>query len=591
MASTIHYEVFVRKTIPDSWSLSMACESRQQAVDTAEELLASKRVCAVRVLKETLNPATGEFNSVVILTRGAPELKPNERRKKEPDGPICQGFQDLYAPHAREKIGRVLDDWLYRNVATTFELLHRPDLAEKLEASGVELQHAIQKVAVPESQSSGQSVHELVRHYQKLCEQAIERVLVTGRRKLFPNLEKMSFTEAVRGLNGKADRVFLMGGAVAGRLIGIKTSRSKLDRLMDLSDTAPTDPTARAMALAPIEQILCELMATSDHLTQILGPSLDQGGCLAAIVRMVAPREIQLLTERDARLALLIPPVEGPPARLGEYLARGEFPQLAASLARMVLRELKGQKRLRPSDPVGEIDILRALALSLTATAGRLLSMDEVQTAFIERSRNLVTADFVTSYTKTCATLQQEAEALAWLCENVTGQANKRAAARWLQACVVSLRFENEMRGEVRNAAGQVSVQAIGPGATKQTGQMVAHRLMILSRLQKAVEKASLSDSDREAVVEILGKVGGVVEADVNLITQIGRATVTAAQKLSALLKLAAAETGPTGPVAERAKAEAVRLFRQPETRSDLTGNPEAVMALRPLMQAAGLAA
>ena len=30
-----------------------------------------------------------------------------------------------------------------------YELLHRPDLAEKLEASGVELQHAIQKVAVP----------------------------------------------------------------------------------------------------------------------------------------------------------------------------------------------------------------------------------------------------------------------------------------------------------------------------------------------------------------------------------------------------------------------------------------------------------
>ena len=39
-----------------------------------------------------------------------------------------------------------------------------------------------------------------------------------------------------------------------------------------------------------------------------------------------------------------------------------------------------------------------------------------------------------------------EAEQLTRLCENVTGTANKRSAARWLAACVTSLRFESEMR-------------------------------------------------------------------------------------------------------------------------------------------------
>ena len=34
------------------------------------------------------------------------------------------------------------------------------------------------------------------------------------------------------------------------------------------------------------------------------------------------------------------------------------------------------------------------------------------------------------------------AEHLTRLCENVTGGANKRAAARWLSACIGSLRFE-----------------------------------------------------------------------------------------------------------------------------------------------------
>jgi hypothetical protein len=41
--------------------------------------------------------------------------------------------------------------------------------------------------------------------------------------------------------------------------------------------------------------------------------------------------------------------------------------------------------------------------MSLTATAGRLLTMEEVQNAFIERSKSLVTADFVAAYAKACA--------------------------------------------------------------------------------------------------------------------------------------------------------------------------------------------
>ena len=41
---------------------------------------------------------------------------------------------------------------------------------------------------------------------------------------------------------------------------------------------------------------------------------------------------------------------------------------------------------------------LAVLAMTLTATAGRLLTLEEVQTAFVERSKSLVTADFVAAY-------------------------------------------------------------------------------------------------------------------------------------------------------------------------------------------------
>ena len=569
MAGPVHYELYIRKMALSPWSLTMATEDRKNAVETAEELLKDRRAVAVRVTKETLDPDTMEFASTTIMTRGAPEA-PKKRLVDESAGPKCNVPQDMYTPHARELIARVLEDWLMRNGATAYDLLHRPDLAEKLEASGVEVQHAIQKVAIPESQSTGQPAHELIRHYQKLTEKAIERVIGAGRRKLFANLADHSLADVAHRIAGAADRSFIIGGVVCGALVGVKGARARLGVIMELADRAPAAGGPRALVLVALEQLLCELFTARTSVAEILGPSLDQGGSMAAIVRMVAPREIDALVRADPRMALLMPVVDGPAARLGEHLAAGEFPILASSLARMVLRELMGPRRLRPSDPVGEIDILRTLAMSLTATAGRLLTFEEVQTAFTERSRSLVTADFVAAYVATCETVLCEAETLTRLCENVTGTANKRSAARWLIACVTSLRFESEMRSS--------PVRPI-------------QKLHTLATLQRAVRASALAEHDEAQINLAIGAVGGVVEAEARLTTLLVRAGASVPQKLTALLRLAAGETGPTGPSADRAKAEAIRLFRVPDTRIALGAAPEALGELKVLMKAVGLAA
>lgn len=572
MAGPVHYELYVRKTAPAAWSLQMATEDRAHAVQTAEDMLSDDRAAAVRVTKETLDPDTMEFTSLTVLTRGAPEV---HRKRVVPEGeagPRCNAAQDFYTPHARETIGRVLEDWLARNGVTAFELLHRPDLAEKLDASGVELQHAIQKIAVPESQDVGQPVHDLVRHYQKLADQAIGRITSAGRRDLFPSLEDCSIADLAHRLAGQPDRAFIMGGIVSGALKGLRGGRVRLDRLMDLADRAPMDGAPHAMVMVPIEQILCEMLAARTNLADVLGPSLDQGASLAAVVRMVAPREVNVLIAQDARITLQVPAVDGPAARLGTRLASGQFPLLAAALARMVLRELMSPRRLRPGDASGEIDILRTLAMILTVTAGRLLTLEEVQTAFNERSKSIVTADFVAAYVKPCETVLCEAEALARLCENVTGSANKRSAARWLSACVGSLRFEGEMR-------------------SPSTTQTPAQKLGILAGLQRAVRACDLSERDGAEINAAIGAIGGAVEAEARIVMMLARSPAPLVQKLSVLLRLAAGETAPLGPAADRAKAEAVKLFREPDSRAALSAAPETLAPLRGLMRAAGLAA
>jgi len=225
MTGPVHYELYVRKTAPATWSLMLATEDRKHAIDTAEELLRDKHAVAVRVTKETLDPDTMEFNSVNVMTRGVPEA-PKKRAVAETDRANCMAPADLYAPHARELIGRVLEDWLMRNGVTAFELLHRPDLLERLEASGVEVQHAIQKVAIPESQATGQASHDLIRHYQRLVEQAMERVIVAGRKDTFPDLANRSLADFAHRLAGSPERSFIMGGVISGALKGLGGARA-----------------------------------------------------------------------------------------------------------------------------------------------------------------------------------------------------------------------------------------------------------------------------------------------------------------------------------------------------------------------------
>lgn len=571
MAGPVHYEIFIRKTPAAGWTLYMANEDRRHCIEMAEEVLRSKQAASVKVMKETLNPVSMEFSSVSVLRLGAPDpVRKTARTDKQPTGPMCRAPADLYPVHARERLGAVLEDWLRRQGATAFELLHSPGLAEKLDASGVEVQHAIQKVAVPEAQGSGQDLHGLIRTYQKLSDDAVERIVKAGRRGDFADSAVTPLAKIAAALEGVPDRAFRMGGTIVMALNGLRGSRAKLNALMDLCDQAPAEGAGRALVMVTIEQILCEMLAAQWNMPDLFGPSLDQGSMLAAVARMVAPEQVSAVVATDPRMMLLVPPVEGPAVRLGKRLSTGDFPQVASALARMMVRELTSPRRLRPNDAEGEINILRALAMSLTATEGRLLTLEETQNAFVERSRLLVTADFVAAFVKGSTTVLEEAERLTRLCDNVTGGASKRAAARWLDACVSSLRFETEIR-----AAG------ISP----------SQKLMSLRQLQRAVEAADLSGKEAEHCVEILGQLGLKVATESRLLAQILKAPVPLAQRLTVLLKMAAGDSAPVGPFTEQAKQEALKLLRSPEGHQMMQSSPDAIKTLMPQLRAVGMVA
>ena len=547
----------------------MATENRAAAVASAQGMMTEGKVAAVKVTKETFDPETREFQSVSILNLGAVE---SGKKKKvvENQDPLCITPQDLYTIHARERIGRLLETWLERQGATPFELLHRADLVEKLESSGTDLQHAIQKVAIPEAQARDLSVHELIRTFTSLVERAIERLLKDTRKGGMPDVDKEGFAKAAERVSQDPDRAYLLGAGVAASIAPARSWSDKISRLLDLADAAPVTGPPRGLALQTLEQPLAEILGSRSGLDDVIGKDLDLGGRLAAMTRLAARNQVESLMRVEPSVAEVMPPLSPAADRLAKWLSTEDFESVRSAIARRVVRELTGPRRLRPSSAEGEIKIIRALAMALTAAAGSMLPLDDVQEAFTIRSRMLVTSDFVETYLGLDRSAREEIDALVWLVENVIGGANKRQAGRYLAAAVSALRFEKDFR----NSAESASV-----------------KLQTLAAMQKAVGRGGLAPEDYAPIQSKIGDVGAMVEADARLVITLAKAPAPPVQKLLLLLKLATGEAAPIGPAADRARAEALKLVRKDETRAALAQSPQRMGQVREMIQAISSAA
>ncbi|HQR89011.1 MAG TPA: hypothetical protein PLH31_07055, partial [Caulobacter sp.] len=308
--SDVHYELFVRRKVGAQWVLEMATEVRTAALQNAEECLTSGRAVAVRVSKETLDRESGEYKSIAIFTKGMVDGGKPKKDAEDLD-PLCVQPADLYTAHARDRIGRLLEGWLARHNATPFELLHRPDLVEKLEASGTDLQHALQKIAIPEAEARGMSVHELIRTFQGLVERSVANLMKAFRKGALPDLDKEGFAKAATRLSTDPDRAFLLGAGVAASIApGISWS-DKIARLLDLADAAPTEPGPRALALHAIEQPLAEIIGSRAGMADLLGTADDLGSTLAAMTRLTGGAQVEALIRMQAQVRACMPELSG----------------------------------------------------------------------------------------------------------------------------------------------------------------------------------------------------------------------------------------------------------------------------------------
>ena len=568
--NTIHYELFIRKTSASSWSLHLADEDREGVLATAETLLSTGKACGIKVTKEVMEIESGGFRSYTILSKGLTEA-PKKINNKQAVDATCTSPQDLYNIHSREIIGRVLEDWLKRNAITPFELLHRPDLVEKLEASGTDLQHAIQKLAIPESHESGKSIHEIIRHWNALTDRACERVMRDGRKNLFAELSPHTLIKTVNTISTHPERAYVLGGAVARLTQNCRKSMQKLETYLPYMQILAENYEGRDWAMAVFETPLLEIFQSRTGLAEIMGADHDLGHSLCILTRLAAASESDLVCKFDASSGQVLLPLKGVFAAYQKLIMGGKLSALSAMASRRIMTELKGPRRLRPGNPTLEIETLRALAMVMTATGKTDIERDDSDEAFSERSKTLVASDFVDGLLQTTRDGCEDIDRLIWLSENVVGGANKRQAARWLLSYLGGLKFERDIRDTARPAVS---------------------RLTLLSQMQKRISLAKLPERETQEICDKLGHAGFLVANDANLISHLLKSQATAVQKLNMLLKFAVGESAPKGPLTEQAKLEAVKFLKNPTLRQALsTTDPTLLSQLRPMMLSIGLVA
>ena len=151
---------------------------------------------------------------------------------------------------------------------------------------------------------------------------------------------------------------------------------------------------------------------------------------------------------------------------------------------------------------------------------------------------------------------------------------------------------EEVTRLQLHARGGTVGIHCLDNNARKSShccGD--AQQLACLARLQRTVGGCGLASADYEPLQAKLGQFGDAVEARAKIVSGVARANAPAVHRLMLLLKLAVGDSAPLGPAATRARHEALRLAKQPDTRAELAAAPEQMQTMRDLIQRAALAA
>ena len=429
MPKQIHYEVFVRRGASPSWSLIDANERRDEALDLAKAKMASGFVSGVKVVKETYDDSSGDYVSLVIFEEGARKIKTKKEEEDAPPILPCLTPDDLYSVHSRQTLTRLFSETLARWKQTVTEMIHRADSLEKLEATGTLFQHAVQKIAIAQGNSTGVPIAQVIRSVNELADRAIQRVYreeKSGKIVVCKTAAELAvFAEARQNA---PDAVFIIGTAFAKYLAPAPSWSAKLSLVLAVIAAPPAEGKGRTILLGLCDAVVGEILGGSAALQELIGPMPDLGAALIAMSDLYLGR-----VSADQNSVL---------GQLSSFFGKDKLLDARTALGRRVLAELKTHKKLAETVEI-EMRHLRAITSRLVLGPPRLVPHQDIVSAVTIRSRRLVQPEVIGDYLAPAASnLIERSMRLLALEENIVGAENKRRIWDFLKPIVASAPFE-----------------------------------------------------------------------------------------------------------------------------------------------------
>jgi hypothetical protein len=529
--SEIHYELFRQHGKGGGWSLIEANPNRDAAVARAKDLLAEGQASAVRVVKETYHPESGDYVSLTVFEDGKIAYQKSNKKIDDIESPVpCFKPDDLYSYHARMTMARLIGEWLGRQRLTVTEFLHSAVALEKFEATGTTFQHAVQKIAVSQAADSDMSVAQIIKQLNELTTNAIHRVYKDERRGLFPTLAAEKFGAFAETLAGQSGASYVLNGALTKYLAPAKGWDDKLKRLLALVPQIPAEGQARVLLFTAIDALVSEMLNGAAALADLLGQNPDLGHALMNLV--------ELFLGADVR-------AEGTGEGINElarHFAKDDLPEARSAIAVRILAELKGMKRLCPSSLEDELKMLRKLANLLVRGQGKYLSHEDLIGAFTERSKRLVTHEPLLQIMQTVKLPDEKLERLLVVEENIIGAENKRTLSSFIVPLITSVAFETD----------------ICPGLP------APQRLRRVAELQERVLRSGFQEIQRNQIAAALDVAAVRIEDRTKFFASLEARVPNTVDRVQMLMKLCSAGVFTQGELMAKARRVLLSFVAKP---------------------------
>lgn len=520
--SEVHFEIFRQQRKGGGWSLFEAVDNREAAVQRARKVMVEGKATAVRVVKETFQPETGDYMSLIVFEDGKVAVAKKSRKIDDLDNPTpCFKPDDLYSYHAHTTMARILGEWLAHQRLTVTELLHSAAALEKFEATGTTFQHAVQKIAVAQASESDFPVAHIVKQLNELCTAAIRRVYKDDKRGLFQVVEAGKFGALAERLSTKPDPHYVLNGVLAKYLASTGSWDAKLHLLLALMDEIPAEGKGRALLLNSIDSLVAEMLNGSAALVDLLGHNPDLGHALLNLVELFLGTEVHVAEGAGRGIN-----------ELARFFAKDELPEARNAIAGRILSELKGLKRLCPSSLDEELKMLRRLANQLVRGQGKYLSHEDLIGAFTERSKRLVSHEPLLEFMQGTKTADERLERLLTVEENIIGAENKRTLSSVIVPMIGASSFEEQLCA----------------------GAQVMQRLKRAAELQERVLRSGFQDVQKNQIAIALDAVAQRIEERAKFLASIEMRFVNPVERAQTLLKLFGARVFTQGDLTVKAR-------------------------------------